>query len=261
MPRATDLVFRSTLEGLDAGLRVVHIAETDLRTCDVSDDAERVLADPDSHRFDQIPVRDDGQVVGVLERVSEYRAAGTVAQAMRPLGDSMLVSGDEPLRSYVRGAAARPYRLVVIGSSIGGIVAPSDLLKLPVRVLAFGLITHLEALMAQQIGTHCPVEDQWLRVLSETRRKKVLCKQEDLADRNEEPPLLELTDFCDKRELILKLGLRLEKKRFNRELKKLEELRNKLSHAGEYISGDRDVAWFTKQLQNAEHWIDEITSQ
>jgi CBS domain-containing protein len=64
--------FGVTMRGLEAGLRVQHIAAFDLKTCRVEDSVSEVMADGDLTDFDQIPVRDDGgRVVGVLTRTKD----------------------------------------------------------------------------------------------------------------------------------------------------------------------------------------------
>src|ERR1700730_2632825 len=61
--------FGLTMRGLEAGLRVHHIAAFDLNTCNIGDALTTVLSDPIFADFDQIPVRNRTQrIVGVLLR-------------------------------------------------------------------------------------------------------------------------------------------------------------------------------------------------
>jgi len=69
----------------------------------------------------------------------------------RPLDDSVLVAADNPLSQFIRTIHQQPYRLVVDGTAIRGIVTWSDLLKLPVTVLAFSLVAQLELAMNSRI--------------------------------------------------------------------------------------------------------------
>jgi len=161
MNRDNDL--ETTLAGLDAGLRVRHIATFDVQSCEPEDSAAAVFErHPD---FDQFPVTQDGRVIGVIER-GDGEMGGPVRDHFRRLDDSMLVSAEEPLTGFISLLEEKPhYRLVVLGTRIAGIVTRSDLIKLPVRLVAFMAITHLEILMADLIRARCGDDDAWLALL------------------------------------------------------------------------------------------------
>jgi predicted transcriptional regulator len=61
-------LFRTTMLGLETGLRVVQIAQFNVMSCTPDQDASDVLANRSLAEFDQIPVRHKSRVVGVLER-------------------------------------------------------------------------------------------------------------------------------------------------------------------------------------------------
>ena len=76
------------------------------------------------------------------------------------------------------------------------------------------------------------------------------------------PPLLELTDFCDKQKLCGVL-VGENKKEFNSDLQGIEKLRNQLSHAATSIDLRQeraDVDNLVLQFENARHWLTELTS-
>jgi hypothetical protein len=251
-------IYAETMQGLAAGLTVGHIATFDLHTCADSDDACRVLDDSNVEIYDQIPVRKNGRIVGVLERRGGTRS-GAARDHMRTLENTLLVSAEGPLMSFVRAADASPYRLVVRETEVSGIVTRSDLLKLPVRVLAFAMITHLESLMAEAVRQAGGADDeQWMKYLNQGRREKIFEKQTKLKSGRIDLPLLELTDFCDKRDIVRELRhLDLE---FERQLKSIEDIRNKLAHAGEYAADDEGVRLFVEHLKNTESWIEKLRS-
>jgi hypothetical protein len=119
------------------------------------------------------------------------------------------------------------------------------------------MITHLETLMAEIIRQASATNDeQWLKHLNQTRREKVLEKQAKLKRGRLDLPLLELTDFCDKRNIVNKI--RQLGSDFDRQLKGIEDLRNKLAHAGEYAADDKGVGVFVQHLKNAEFWIEKL---
>jgi hypothetical protein len=242
-----------TMSGLEAGLRVRHVAALELSDCESSDDTDQVLSNPALTDFDRIPVRRNGRIVGVLERNSEM-GRGRCDQYMKPLDESMLISADEPLTNLLPLLKESTYRLVLEGSQIRGIVTRSDILKLPVRLVAFALITHLEMIMAETIQTRCPSQDLWLRHLSAARQQKVNTKFVMYKGENLHLPLLEFTDFCDKR-VILKSLLNLGND-FHNDLIGVEELRNTLAHAGGYAQDGNKLNEFLDRLRFTQKWID-----
>ena len=235
-----------TMEGLESGLHVAHIATFELVTCEETVPPEEVFADPRYKPYDYIPVRKEGRIVAVLERPESKR---------RLLDDTILVSARTPLTRFIEHVMESPYRLVVDEGGITGIVTWSDLQKLPVRLLVFTLITHLEMIMAELIRQHLK-QDEWILLLSENRRKKLLEKQEKLKKESLDPPLLELTDFCDKRTIIkkhFKAG-----RRFEKEFKDIEKLRNRIAHAASFAGSPEGVKAFVDRYRLIEHWIHEL---
>lgn len=252
-------IFEITMDGLEAGLRVRDIATFDLRSCETSDPEQDVFARSELSGFDYVPVRRGGSIVGVLNRGAEPsdRPAGEV---MQPLDESILVAAEEPLTRFILEMPATPYRLVV-GETIVGIVTRSDVHKLPVRLLAFALVTHLEMTMARAIDLRAP-DDGWLEKLRPPRRERV---EEKLAARRDEqidPPLLELTEFCDKRDVLARLGaLGGGKQRESavRDLKHVEGLRNEVAHAANFGPSEQALVEFVRRLQVTRHWIAELS--
>ncbi len=104
-----------------------------------------------AHRFDFLPVRatERGGVVGLFRRgAGRPSGPSTVRQVMQPLdGATNLISADAPLIDFVVTADTCPCRLVLDGTEIRGLVTRSDLQRLPVRTILFGLFIHLELLL------------------------------------------------------------------------------------------------------------------
>lgn len=248
-------ILGQTLRGLEAGFQVRHIASFDLAWCDVDDDLDSVVGNPRFEGFDHIPVRRGFEIVGVIEP-SRTGDAGRIEDAMQPIVDSMLVSGDEPLAWLVRRITDVPYRLVVTGSTINGIVTRSDVHKLPVRLLTFAMVTHLEMTMATMIRQRCPTDPEWFGLLKDGRQAKVKEKYERQRADRIDPSLLELTDFCDKRRIVKMLyGLSRE---FESHLIQIEKLRNSVAHAASYAADAGELACFVRRFKLAERWISEL---
>ena len=249
------ITFENTLNGLSNGLQVRHITTFGLDTCAPDEKTKDVLAR--FPEYDQIPVKDVGYIVGILER--NGKQGEYVREQMRRLDEGILVSVDEPLLYFIPLMATPPfYRLVLKGTRIDGIVTRSDLLKLPVRLLGFALVTHLELVMVEIILHKLPKDDDWLILLSEGRQNKVKDKQDLYRQKRLDPPLLELTDFCDKKTILKKyLGLGIE---FGNDLKDVEDLRNLISHAANFAPGEAEMQTFVETLQKARYWIKELSS-
>jgi len=244
-------ILQSTMGGLDAGLHVLHIATLNSQCCALSGTVEAVRADERFRGFDHVPVVNEaGRVVGVL--APGDAAHGAVGEAMQPLDDTMLVSAEEPLARFLPTLADGPYRLVVCGTRIGGIVTRSDVLKLPVRLLAFTLVTHLEMTMASLIRAKHPSNDNWIDLVEPHRQKKVLGKFKYLQKHKLDPSLLECTDFQDKRVVIAQLYALDDT--FLTETEHVEGLRNTIAHAADYGQTEAELQDFLVGLQQAEHW-------
>lgn len=243
-------IFAITMESFERAYQVRHVATFDLAYAPDESAHEVFVQYPD---FDQILV-ENNSVIGVLEQ-NDREEDVPVRSRMRPLSDEVLIAADAPI-SHVLPLLRRSqsYRLVLEGTRISGLVTRSDILKLPIRLYAFGMVTHLETLMGQIIEQR--LADTWIECLNENRRKKLEEKQLYLQQRRTNPPLLELTDFCDKRDIVRNIfGL---SKKFREELMAIEELRNQVAHAGNYAADDVQLVAFLERLERARYWIDEL---
>lgn len=259
MKAANSDIFQTTMLGLETGLHVLHITTFGLQSCASDADVTAVLSDPTLQGFDQIPVRKNGRIIGVIERTSRP-ASGRAEQRMRSLDDSILLSAQTPLPQFIPLMVEAPYRLVLGGKEghgVHGIVTRSDLLKLPVRLFAFALVTHLELLMSEIIQIRFPETDVWRTSLSPGRQTKLDEKAKNLQQRNFNPPLLELTELSDKR-TILKKHLNLGKD-FANDLEEIEDVRNKVAHAANYAGSETEILQFIARLSSAQRWIGYLT--
>ncbi len=244
-----------TLAGLEAGLHVRHIAAFGLRCCCVTDDISAVCAEAALHGFDQIPVKEDGRIVGVLER-QDGDIGGSIAESMHRLDDTILISADAPLARFIRLAADGPYRLVVTGAGIEGIVTRSDLLKLPVRIFAFTLVTHLESVMAAAIRTRHPNDDHWLNLLTPDRRAGILKEWKKHKRERLDPALLEFAMLADKRNILKQTYAFGEQ--FEAEFKEIAHLRNAIAHFNNYADSQAALQQFIARLSLTQAWIAEL---
>jgi hypothetical protein len=209
--------------------------------------------------FDQFPVKHCDGTVGILLRAGDH-SGKTVLEAMQPLREGLIVSADIPIADLIPQLRENHCRLVLRGGHIDGLVTQSDLLKLPVRLVVFALITHLEQVMADAVSVRWP-NDSWFAELSQGRQSKIIKKESDLRGRGMNPPRIELTEFSDKRDLCMRL-IDSSKSRFEEELDSLRDLRDQIAHASTFVDrsdGKTGVVAFVDKFESAKRWIDELT--
>jgi hypothetical protein len=255
-----DAEFEAALRAMEASfhVRLIGTFEPALVCAPAEADATAWLAmnNPD---FDQFPVKHVDATVGILLRQGDHTGK-TVCNAMQPLREGLLVSADIPIADLIPQLRESHYRLVLRGSRIDGLVTQSDLLKLPVRLVMFALITHLEQVMTDLVSARWP-NDSWFAELSEGRQGKIIEKESELRGRGMNLPKIELTEFGDKRDLC-KQFVGGSKTKFTQELDSLRDLRDQLAHAATFVDrsdGKTGVVGFVDKFESAKRWIDELT--
>ncbi|HYT45743.1 MAG TPA: hypothetical protein VEP90_25685, partial [Methylomirabilota bacterium] len=95
--------FEMTMQGLETGLQVQHIATLGqkLRTCQIDDkrDITTLFADPQFDGFDYIPVRNGDSTIGVISRESKGNIENN--NNLQRLDESNLISAQEPLTRFI----------------------------------------------------------------------------------------------------------------------------------------------------------------
>lgn len=257
--------FRETMSGLVKGLQVIHITTptAQLLCCQHDDDVAAVFSRPDIKQFDQIPVKKGDAIIGLLTRHTYI--AGTTGPAstyMHPLGENILVSADTQLLDFLQSESLD--RLVISGTKMYGLVTRSDFLKLPVRLLAFALVTHIEVHMVAMIQSTGVQPEVWIDWLESENRERVKRKFSQLLHENSDLDILELTTFYDKQRILQAL-LSLEKypsllpqRKLIGQLSALTQLRNTVAHSGGNVDDDYTLQLFITRLHLAYNWIREI---
>ena len=205
--------------------------------------------------FDQFPVKDGNATVGVLVRRDGYRSQA-VRDAMHPLREGIIVSADMPIQDLIPDLCVDHFRLVLNRGRIDGLVTQSDLMKLPVRMLVFGLVSHLEICLRALVRQLSPAAN-WLDRLPQHRRAALEQRRQALAADRLEPDLTEFTDFSD---MVSALaghpGL---DDRFFVEVDGIRRLRNEVAHARTFIRSADDVRAFVNRFNSLRVWISHTT--
>ena len=199
-------------EALQGVLRVSLIAtpRARLETCRPDESVAEVQR-RNTSGYDFLPVvegdSEDPAIIGLFRAT---RSAATpscgkvVGKCMDSLSEAVLIGADASILDFVRGVSARPFRLLVSGERIEGLVSWSDLQKLPVRAALFGLVTGLEMVMSDAIRSRYPTDDDWLGLLSCGRREKVREEIERSRRNDSEVDALLFTQISDKATIVRK---------------------------------------------------------
>lgn len=205
--------------------------------------------------FDQFPVRLGDSTIGILRRQGDYEGK-TIRQAMHPLSEGVIVSADMPIADLIPQLRESHCRLILRGGRLDGLVTQSDLLKLPVRMLLFGLISHLELCIRALVRERTPWPN-WLELLAPNRRKNVRSKLKKLKKARFEPDPLEFSDFSDALNLLFQepdFG-----PPFRKEARSILALRNDIAHAKTYIASTDDVREFVARFICVRDLIDRVS--
>jgi hypothetical protein len=247
------------MRGLEDGLRVADIAVFELETCEPNESIADVRSRARRFDLDNIPVRDKGTIVGVVEDVKSYRTDVSAASVAAPLTEAMLVAGSKSLLSFLPTIADRPYQLVMDESRIGGVVTPSDVVQLPVRLLVFALLAHIEELMRANIRQKEPNDDLAVEHLDSARLKEVRKTLRLQKKKGLNPGPLDVTQFIDKANLLFELEVVEESASDRRLFIELYELRNKVDHVDRYAETRTKLTDFLRHIRELEAWIQRLT--
>lgn len=232
-------------EGFDdvhAGLTVGQIAvlRPELRMFTATDRESEVMARNRDPVFDYLPVEDgDGHVIGLLSNDAINTASGdcgdaTVVKRMDPLSEADLIGAGTPIVALIGRIREKPF-LVVSGQEIIGMVAWSDLQKLPVRAALFSLVTGFELTMYEAIRRHFDKRDDWTELVDECRLPLARKEYRSRKQRGGDVDLLLCTQFCDKRDILIgSFDFAVGKKKLQKQFRAIERIRNDVAHANNY---------------------------
>ena len=141
--------------------------------------------------------------------------------------------------------------LVVSGQEIIGMVAWSDLQKLPVRAALFASITGFELTMYETIKRHFGNRDDWTTHLNECRLSRAKEEHRKRQERGSDVDLLLCTQFCDKRDILIEsFDFAIGKKKLEKKFRAIEDIRNDLAHASNYAMTFEQAQLLRATLQN-----------
>jgi hypothetical protein len=186
------------------------------------EEASRELLD-----FDQVPLTSSD---GLSVQSIYVRGVGVL-----PVHAGMFMAANAPLLAFVETADRQRFRLLVEGGEIFGLVTLSDLQRLPVNTLLFGIVIAVEALLVEWIRDHCRDDrDKWLRFLGRQRQGRIERYYRESMTKNVAIDCLSCASFTDKVEAAIGLGLLARMDVNHVRLEALVELRNDICHVKEF---------------------------
>lgn len=189
-------------------------------------DWNRIEGDSALADFDQVPLMNR---TGTGVDAIYVRGQGRV-----PLDSGMFMAADAPLIAFVEDADRQRFRLLLAGNEVVGLVTLSDLQKLPVYALIFGIVIAVELLLMAAIRRRCgETPNQWLRFLTENERARVERYWKQAVYQNTAIDRLSHASFTNEIKAGVGLGLFGRNGEVHRQLKDLVPLRNQVCHAME----------------------------
>ncbi len=243
--------FQRTMGDLEASLRVAHVATAPLRVAYPSQTVVEIRAWASLDAINNVPLCREGAVIGVVENLNgDLRPSPRgippeaphddqrVDAVARRLSSDMLIEGRQPLAGLIEELLKPPhYRLVIRGGQMDAIVTPSDLGKLPMRVLAYTSIAHLEATMTDAIRRMYTTEEDAVASLSPSTQAQILGDLDRMHSKNLEPSLIEVATLEQKGLMLAATGtFSGDRECITKEFRDLYgKLRNPLMHAASFV--------------------------
>lgn len=253
----------SVQESLPVSL--ISTPRADFVTCKMDDRIADLVKRNHKDDFDFLPVIEENgdkkTIAGVLSLVNENKKSNqTTKDQMQLLNEGVLIGADASILDFIGDADTRPFRFIVAGSEISGLVTLSDLQRLPVRVALFAMVTQLELSMSEVIRRN--YSDGWIEYLNDTRRAKI---ESEITLAIEEGTLVEkllYTQFCDKVAILRKkwpfASSLSSKSQFRSDMNAIQKLRDSLAHANEFAAARDEANKVCQRVREMGYWLKEL---
>lgn len=249
---------QTAMRAMEVGFHVGLIGtfKPDLVCVRAEDNAANWLELEETEDFDQFPVVDGDAIIGLLLR-GDYDCSWSAADAMVDAKEGVIVSSTMPIAELVPELQVLHAKLILSNAHIDGLVTQSDLLKLPVRILVFGLVNHLELCLRALIRCRL-TEQEWLDRLTSEARRRVKKDKRRLQEHRFEPDPLEFTTFSHLIQIVMQEPDLPDDG--EEELKRVKSLRDDIAHAKTFIASPNDVYRFAATFIILQRWIQEVTA-
>lgn len=224
-------------------MSLIATARVDLLCCVANRWAE-IEADPRLTDFDQVPLTDDdgNDIVAVFVR----------GEGFTNLREGMFMAADAPLISYLESADQGRFRFLLQDRNISGLVTLSDIQKLPVYPVLFGVVIAIEMLLIEWIRKRCRTNpDEWLELLDNRQRRSIDAHWEKAISQNVAIDRLSCASFGQELRAAAGLGLFDGENDSRENVESLEPLRHQICHAAEFALTPEQALLIPGQVRQA----------
>ncbi len=221
-------------------ITVAEIAEP-LARCRADERAADVYGRLDERQYEVVGIEEQGAICGYA-RKGELLAVEICGEAKRLFSPGEMITSSTPLIEIFGVLKHARSTFVLDERRDVHIITRSDLQKIPVRMLLFGLVSLIELHMIRIIRIQFP-NRKWEQFMTPGRLEKARELMELRRERTEAIDLADCLQFSDKKEIIVgsdvlrnMLGFP-SKKKGRAVFEGVESLRDKLAHAQDLVIG------------------------
>ncbi|WP_066172522.1 hypothetical protein [Bacillus marinisedimentorum] len=221
-------------------ITVAEIAEP-LARCRSDEPAVDVFDRLDKRQFEVVGIVEQGSVCGYAKK-EDLLAVNVCGEAKKLFSPRDIITSSMPLIEIFGVLKHSRSTFVLDERRDVYIITRSDLQKIPVRMLLFGLVSLIELHMLRIIRSQFP-NREWQQFMTPGRLQKAHELLELRRERTEAIDLADCLQFSDKKEIIVgsdmlrqKLGFP-SKKKGRAIFEGVESLRDKLAHAQDLVIG------------------------
>ena len=221
-------------------ISIIMTPRNELKTCKLSDKIYDLIKN-NLENFSFLPVVDTVEnIIGVINLKNKNFAPNNYVQDIyTPINEKIIIGGNSSINEFIKNIIDEPFKLVISKNEISGLVTMSDMQKIPVRVSIFSLIIELEIMMSNLIVKLYPKEDDWMKLLTISRRNKL--NEEELAVKRSDNFVSKIifTQFGDKAKIIVKSKIfSFTSKRLKKKFEDIRKLRDIVAHSSEFAETD-----------------------
>jgi hypothetical protein len=249
----------SLLGVAERAITVADLATTELWYVEPEWSAEQTADRLRARSFDAAPLRGD-PIRRYVTLAAAETGEGSALKLSRAIDVELVVSGALPLTDAVAALTHQPFLFVLVRDRVSGMVTRADLQRLPVSMVALGLIIAAEAALDVLIARFTNME--WLSLLTPKRQERIQGVFDDRRKRNAEITLLQCLNLDDRVTIASKLDrLRLElghssRKSFEKWTKPIKALRDTLAHGGGLLDAAPDPVAAADLFQSAREFAE-----
>lgn len=234
----------------------VHDISEPLYLIEAEEDARKVKGIMAERDFNVAGIKKGKNVIGYLRR--EELNGGICGDYLRSFKNEELVKVDTPLLFHLSLFKNSTHLFGLEGTRVHYIITRSDLQKIPMRMILFGLLSLMELHLLNLARKYYP-QNQWVSLLSKSRLDKAIEIQNFRKEKNEVIDLLECIQFGDKKKIFEKTPVLVDstkktKNQLHDFFEDAELLRDNLAHVQDFLSG-KSWAEFIQLIKDIQEFI------